>query len=72
MIGELIALVIVVVMPMTLALGLVSALGLAVAGFAVDPRSVGSFVADLRPQPPAIGPAALGPAARMDSPTPSA
>ncbi|MGK2850635.1 MAG: hypothetical protein ACSLFN_06980 [Candidatus Limnocylindrales bacterium] len=38
MIGELIALVIVVVMPVTLALGLVSALGLAVAGFAVDPE----------------------------------
>lgn len=38
MIGEIIALVIVVVMPVTLALGLVSALGLAVAGFAVDPE----------------------------------
>lgn len=38
MIGELIALVIVVVMPVTFALGLVTALGLAVAGFAVDPE----------------------------------
>lgn len=38
MIGEIVALVVVVVLPVSLGLAMVAALGLAVAGFGVDPQ----------------------------------
>lgn len=66
MIGELVAIAIVVVLPAALGLGLIALLGLAVAGFALDPESWRL----VRPAP--AQPTTIGPASRISADAPSA
>jgi hypothetical protein len=65
LIGELVAIAIVVVLPATLGLGLIAALGLAVVGFALDPE-------EWRLVRPTSAQPTTGPASRISADAPSA